>query len=331
MKAFIHIGKPGLQNTFYTDLTEVEPKKGEVKVRVKAAGLNHRDIWSLYRRGEEAGPVVLGSDGAGVIHSVGEGVENVHIGDEVMINPSLGWLHKSDAPPNEFEVIGVPSNGTFAEYIIIPAGNVEPKPKHLSWEEAGVFPVAALTAYRALFTRGKLQSHQTVLIPGIGSGVATFLLFMAKAAGSRVIVTSRSTKKCQQAIELGADIAIDSESDWNEALHGEKVDLIIDSVGVAIWDKALSVLKQGGTIVNLGATSGQKIEIDLRDLYFGQYNILGTTLGSHEEFIEMIQFVETHRIKPVIDRVYPHQETIKAFERMNEGSQFGKICLRMEY
>ncbi|SER82380.1 zinc-binding dehydrogenase [Psychrobacillus sp. OK032] len=330
MKAFIHIGKPGLENTCYTDMVEGEPKKGEVKVRVKAAGLNHRDIWSLYRRGEEAGPVILGSDGAGVIHSVGEGVENVRLGDEIIINPSLGWLHKSDAQPNEFEVIGVPTNGTFAEYIIIPAENVEPKPKYLSWEEAGVIPVAALTAYRALFTRGKLQSNQTVLVPGIGSGVAIFVMLMAKAAGARVIVTSRSTKKCQQAIKLGADLAIDSESDWNEALDGEIIDLIIDSVGAATWDKALSVLKKGGSIVNFGATSGQKVEIDLRNLYFGQYNILGTTLGSHKEFREMIQFVEKHEIKPVIDKVYYHKDTIKAFERMNEGSQFGKICLIMD-
>ncbi|MFD4818045.1 zinc-binding dehydrogenase [Peribacillus butanolivorans] len=154
-----------------------------------------------------------------------------------------------------------------------------------------MFPVAALTAYRALYTRGRLKNYQTVLVPGIKSGVTVFVLLMAKAAGARVIVMSRSTKKCQQAIELGADLAIHSESDWNEALNGEKVDLVIDSVGVATWGRVLSVLKQGGTFVNFGATSGPKIEIDLSHLYFGQYNILWTTLGSHEEFREMIQFI----------------------------------------
>ena len=330
MKAFIHKGKAGLEYTYFTEIEEREPQKSEVKVRLKTAGLNHRDIWTLYRRSEDAGPVVLGSDGAGVIYAVGEGVENVQIGDEVIINPSLRWPNKSDAPPDEFDVLGGPTDGTFAEYTIIPAENVEQKPKHMSWEEAGVFSLAALTAYRALFTRANLQANQTVLVPGIGSGVATFVLLMAKAAGARVIVTSRIKRKCKKAIELGADMAIDSECDWNEALKGENIDLIIDSVGQAIWEKALFVLKRGGTIINFGATSGRKVEIDLGNLYFGQYNILGTTMGSHKEFREMLQFVEKHRIRPVIDKVFPHENTIKAFERMNEGSQFGKICLKMD-
>ncbi|OUM92067.1 zinc-binding dehydrogenase [Parageobacillus thermoglucosidasius] len=331
MKAFIHQGNPGLENTFYTDMEVKEPNKGEVKVRLKTAGLNHRDIWNLYRRPEDAGPVVLGSDGAGVIEEVGPGVEHdVHVGDEVIINPSLRWPVKSDAPPSDFEIIGVPANGTFAEYIIVPAENVEPKPKHLSWVEAGVLPLAALTAYRALFTRGKLQPHQTVLIPGIGSGVATFALLMAKAVGARVIVTSRSEMKRKRAMELGADIAIDSESDWKEALSGEKVDLVIESVGPATWDKAMDALKVGGTIVSFGATSGDIVQINLRKLYFGQFNILGTTMGSHEEFREMLRFIEEHQIRPVIDIVYPLSAAKNAFKRMIEGMQFGKICLRIE-
>lgn len=330
MKAFIHVGQSGLENTRYTDIEEVEPKKGEVKVRVKTAGLNHRDIWTLHRRGENAAPVVMGSDGAGVIHAVGEGVENVHIGDEVIINPSLGWPHKSTTPPDGFEVLGVPSNGTFAEYVTIPAENVEPKPKHMTWEEAGVFPLAAITAFRALFTRGKLESQQTVMVPGIGSGVATFVLLMAKAAGARVIVTSRSEEKCRLALELGADLALDSGSNWKQLLKGEKVDLVIDTVGTAIWDKAMSVLKRGGSIVNLGATSGQKVEIDLRYLYGGQFNIMGTAMGSSEEFKEMISFVEKHGIKPVIDQVFPHEDTLGAFQRMDESTQFGKICIKVD-
>jgi zinc-binding alcohol dehydrogenase/oxidoreductase len=330
VKAFVHQGKPGLENTFYTDMDVREPNKGEVKVRLKTAGLNHRDIWNLYRRPEDAGAVILGSDGAGVIEAIGEDVENVQVGDEVIINPSLRWPVKSDAPPSDFEIIGVPTHGTFAEFITIPAENVEPKPKHLSWEEAGVLPLAALTAYRALFTKGKLQPRQSVLIPGIGSGVATFVLFMAKAVDARVIVTSRSEMKRKRAMELGADLAIDSESDWNEHLSGEKVDLVIDSVGPATWNKAMDALRAGGTMVSFGATSGEEVQINLRKFYFGQYHILGTTMGSHEEFREMLQFIEKHQIKPVIDNVYPLANTINAFKRMIDGVQFGKICLRIE-
>ena len=204
------------------------------------------------------------------------------------------------------------------------------KPKYLTWEEAGVLPLAALTAYRALFTRGKLQPHQSVLIPGIGSGVATFTLLMAKAVGAHVIVTSRSEIKRRQAIELGADLAIDSGSDWNESLLGEKVDLVIESVGPATLNKAIDSLRVGGTIVIFGATTGEEAQINLKTLYFGQFNILGTTMGSHEEFREMLQFIETYQIKPVIDQVYQLEDTINAFKRMEDGTQFGKIGLLIE-
>ena len=324
MKAFVHEGKSGIENTFYKEIKEQAPANGEVKVRLKSTGLNHRDIWNLYRRQEDAGAVVLGSDGAGVIEALGEDVTGVSIGDEVIINPSLHWPKKSDAPPDQFEIIGVPSNGTFAEYIVVPAENVEPKPKYLTWEEAGVLPLAALTAYRALFTRGKLQPHQSVLIPGIGSGVATFTLLMAKAVGAHVIVTSRSEIKRRQAIELGADLAIDSGSDWNESLLGKKVDLVIESVGPATLNKSIDSLRVGGTIVIFGATTGEEAQINLKTLYFGQFNILGTTMGSHEEFREMLQFIETYQIKPVIDQVYQLEDTINAFRRMRMEHNLGK-------
>ena len=329
MKAFVHKGNPGIENIHFTDLEESNPNKGEVKVRIKTAGLNHRDIWSLSRRKTHADAVVLGSDGAGIIEAVGEGVAGARVGDEVIINPSLNWPLKSDAPPVEFEIVGVPSHGTFAEYIVVPSENVEKKPTHLTWKEAGVLPLAALTAYRALFTRGKLQTNQTVLIPGIGSGVATYVMLMAKAVGARVIVTSRSESKMRSALELGADIAIHSESDWTKELQDEKVDLVIDSVGPATWGKVMQVLRIGGTLVNFGATTGEEVHINLKSLYFGQYNIIGTTMGSHEEFREMLQLVEKHQIKPVIDKVFSHADTLNAFKRMNKGSQFGKISLQI--
>lgn len=330
MRAYVHEGKPGLENTFFSELVEAEPKKGEVKVQIKTAGLNHRDIWNLYRRKENSEAVVLGSDGAGVICATGDGVKNVQIGDEVIINPSLRWHEKSDAPPVDFEILGVPANGTFAEFVIVQAENVEPKPKYLSWEEAGVLPLAALTAYRALVTRAKIKPFETVFIPGIGSGVATFGLLMAKAIGARVIVSSRSKDKCDRALELGADFAFDSNVDWKDYLSGEKFDVVIDSIGPATFDKSLEVLKPGGRMIVYGATSGKEVTINLQNLYFGQFNILGTTMGSQEEFREMLQFIEKHQIKPVIDQVYRFEDTMQAFHRMNEGKQLGKIGLKID-
>ncbi|MEH7112477.1 zinc-binding dehydrogenase [Neobacillus niacini] len=198
------------------------------------------------------------------------------------------------------------------------------------WEEAGVLSLAALTAYRALFTRRKLKPGQTVLIPEIGSGVAINLLIMAKAAGARVIGTSRSEIKCAQALERGADLTLLSDSDWKKELQGENVDLIIDSVGPATWERAVSVLRVGGTLVNFGATTGFEIKMDLRNLYFGQINILGSTMGSTEEYKEMLQFIERYQIRPVIDKVYQHADTLEALKRMSEGVQFGKIDLIIE-
>jgi zinc-binding alcohol dehydrogenase/oxidoreductase len=330
MKAFVHGGPPGFANTAYTDMEEREPGPGEVIVRLRAAGLNHRDLFMIERPRENAAPVVLGSDGAGIVDAVGEGVRNVRRGDEVVVNPSLRWPEKSDAPPPGFEVLGVPTHGTFAEKILLPAANVERKPSYLSWEEAGVLPLAALTAYRALFTRGKVKPGDTVLIPGIGSGVATFLLQMAKAVGARVWVTSRSENKRQRALELGADRALDSNTDWKESLNGERADLVIDSVGPATWNQSLRVLRPGGTMVTFGGSSGDVITMNIRTFFYGQYNLLGTTMGSAEEFREMLQFVEQHRIRPVIDSVYPLAEAKEALRRLAAAEQFGKIGLRME-
>ncbi|PTX55097.1 zinc-binding alcohol dehydrogenase/oxidoreductase [Melghirimyces profundicolus] len=325
MKAVVHHQPEGFDGLKVTAMEEPTPGPGEVTVALKASGLNHRDIWTLFRKRESSDPVILGSDGAGVVKAVGEGVESFRVGQEVVINPSLGWPVKSEAPPAGFEILGAPTHGTFAEEIRIRAENVEPKPTHLTWAEAGVLPLAALTAYRALFTRGQVKEGEHLLIPGIGSGVATFLLQMAKAAGARVTVTSRSEEKRKQALELGADAAIDSHGDWAEQMKGEQVDLVIDSVGPATFDQCLDRLRPGGRLVNFGETSGKTVEIPLRPFFFGQFTLMGTTMGSTEEFREMLRFVSEHRIRPVMDRTYPLSEARQAFLRMEEGKQFGKI------
>lgn len=330
MKAIIHHGPTGLDGVVFKDIETVPPAMGEVKVKLKFAGLNRRDLLVLNRRSEMDPAVILGSDGAGVVVEVGPGVDKLKVGDEVIINPSLRWPDQSDAPPQGFEILGHPEHGTFAEYITIAADQVEAKPENLSWEEAAVLPLSALTAYRVLFTRAKIQSGQKVLIPGIGSGVATYLVQMAKAVGAYVIVTSRSESNREKGLELGADLAIDSEGDWNEQLNGEKVDLVIESVGAATWDKSLGQLRPGGTIVVFGATAGDVVSFNLRTFFYGQFNLLGSTMGNAIEFRQMLKFVSEHGIRPVIDRVYPLSEGVAALQRLNEGDKFGKIVLSIE-
>lgn len=325
MKAVVHAEKSGLAGLVIREMEELYPKAGEVRVRLKTAGLNHRDLFVLVRHKPTDPPLVIGSDGAGVVDAVGEGVTGVEVGDKVVINPSLGWKEKSAAPPPGFEILGLPFHGTFAEQVVVPAENVAFKPDYLTWEEAGVLSLAALTAYRALFTQGQVREGMKVLIPGIGSGVATFLLQFAKAAGATVYVTSRSEGKCQKALALGADKAFDSNGDWEEALGGEKMDLVIECVGAATFNKSLKQLRPGGTIVTFGASAGDVVELNLRDFFYGQFRLFGTTLGSGEEYKDMLQFIQTHHIKPVVDRMYPLEQFAEALHHMEKAQQLGKI------
>lgn len=325
MKALLHAGQVGVEGLLFGETANKKPGAGEVRVKLKTAGLNHRDLFSLTKHQPTEPPLILGSDGAGVIDLIGVGVTGVTIGDEVMINPGIGWTEKSDAPPEDFEILGLPNDGTFAEQVIVPAENVVSKPEHLSWEEAGVLSLAALTAYRALFTRGKVQSGMKVFIPGIGGGVATFLLQFATAAGADVYVTSRSQAKREAAVKLGATAAIDSAAAWNEALNGMKMDLVIESVGAATFNQSLKQLRRGGTIVTFGSSTGDQLDFNLREFFYGQYNLLGSTMGSSEEYVEMLEFVKKHQIKPVLDKMYRLQEFADAFTRLEAAKQLGKI------
>ncbi|WP_283152989.1 zinc-binding dehydrogenase [Guptibacillus hwajinpoensis] len=331
MKGFVHGNEAGHKGLSFKDhIVESEPHKGEVKIKLKAAGLNHRDLFIPDRHDPKDPDVILGSDGAGVVVAVGEGVDEIHEGDEVIINPGLGWEKNSPVPPAGFQIVGFPGDGTFAETIVVPAENAVKKPENLTFEEASVIGLAGLTAYRSLFTRGQLRRGQTVFIPGIGGGVATFLLKFAKAAGARVIVSSRSESKRKAALRLGADRALADEEDWTEAAEDENVDLVIESVGAATFNRSLGVLKKGGTIVIFGSSTGDTIEFDLRSFFYGQYNLLGSTMGSAEEFLEMVSFVNEHSIKPIMDEVYSFDDIQKAFAHLSDSSQFGKISLSME-
>lgn len=330
MKAIVHHGQTGFEGLSYTDNQEAFTREDEIKIRMKTAGLNHRDLFVLTRHKADAAPLIIGSDGAGVVEEVGSRVTGFKAGDEVVVIPSLGWHKNTPAPPEGFEILGLPDDGTFAQKVVLPATNVVKKPTHLSWEEAGVLSLAAVTAFRALFTKGQLQKGETVFLPGIGSGVALLILKMAKAAGARVIVTSRHGEKREQALKLGADLALSSQEDWKEALQNETIDLAIDSVGAATFQKSLDVVKKGGRIVIFGASAGDAIQLNLRDFFYGQYTLLGSTMGSIEEFHDMLAFISEHRIAPVVDKVYPLEACVEAMKRLEEGQQFGKIGFAIE-
>lgn len=329
MKAIIHSGQSGLAGLQYTESISRAPEAGEVQIQLKSAGINHRDLFIMAGRGTQDTPLIPGSDGAGIIVAIGESVRGFAIGDEVIIHPTLGWEHASEVPTVP-DIVGGPTDGTLAQYITLPAANALPKPTHLSWEEAGVLPLSALTAYRALFTRGVLKKGEHVLIPGIGGGVATYALLMAVAAGAKVTVTSRSDAKRNEAQRLGAAQALDSYADWSRQNDLEPVDIILDSIGQAMFPKYFDIIRPSGRIVMYGASSGDDLTLPIRSIFFPQISLIGTSMGSREEFIQMLQFVEQHDIHPVIDGIYPLQDVAEAFERMEKGEQFGNLAILME-
>lgn len=311
------------------DMQEPTANNGEVIVRLKTAGINRRDLGLLKRYGDNPEALIIGSDGAGIIESVGVGVTDFAEGDEVIINPALRWYSNSDAPPAEFDILGMPDHGTFAEKIALSAEQIERKPAHMSWEEAGGLGLPALTGYRALFTKGQLQQGQTLFIPGAGSGVATFLIQYAKNAGARVVVTSRSEEKRQHALRIGADRAIATESEWVEELAGETIDLVIDSVGGATFNRSLDVLKKGGRIVIFGATTSDNVDFNLRSFFYGQYQLFGSTMGSRDELRELLVHMEQYDTHPAVDQVFALDHAQEAFDYLASGKQFGKVVLRI--
>lgn len=326
MKAYV------LQNGTLQLKQMPEPQIGaeEVVVALRAVGLNRRDLYIRNRVGNEENPLILGSDGAGVVEVVGANVTDVSVGDEVIINPSLRWKNKSAAPPTSFDILGMPDHGTFAEKIVISADQVERKPDYLTWKEAAVVSLAALTAYRALFTQGNLKSGETVFIPGGTSGVATYLIQFALAAGAKVIVTSRSEEKRKLAQTWGANIVLSSDADFQSELANETVDLVVESVGAATFNRSLSTLKKGGTIVVFGATTDDVVDLDLRAFFYGQYKLIGSTMGSKEELQEALQLMEKHRIQPIIGQTYHFDEIATAFADLTSNKYVGKLSVELD-
>jgi zinc-binding alcohol dehydrogenase/oxidoreductase len=310
------------------ELPDPEPGPGEARVDLVAAAVNRRDWW--IRRGGSADlPVVLGSDGAGVVSAVGSGVENVEVGNEVVINPSLGWGEHEYAPGPNFRILGVPDQGTYAERIVVDASQLRPRPRGYTWVESAALPLGGLTAWRAVVTHARARVDRTLLVPGAGGGVASFVIQIAAAIGARVLVTSSSTEKLERARSLGADGGADyREEDWPERLG--PVDAVIDSVGGAAWPGALRALRPGGRLVTFGDTAGEVAEVELARVFLSWIRIQGTTMGSPREFDALLRHAAEARWRPVVDSVFPLREAAAAHERLDAPDRFGKIVLAVD-
>jgi zinc-binding alcohol dehydrogenase/oxidoreductase len=306
------------------EVPDPEPGPGEVLVRLRAAALNHLDIW--VRRGLPSVPKprILGADGAGVVEALGEGVGGFEAGQRVVINPGLE--HGS-----MITVVGEHTDGTNAELIALPAEQVFALDEGLAWDVAAAFPLVYETAYRMLVTRAGLREGEWVLVWGIGGGVATAAFELARALGARTIVTSGAAWKLERARDWGADLAVDHDS--NDVVAAVKettgggVDVVVETVGEATWQRSLAAVAPRGRVVVCGATSGPNPPAQLHRFWWKQLDVLGSTMGTREDFLGAYELVRTGRARVHVDKVFPLSEIHAAHERLEAGEQLGKIVL----
>nr|WP_241841604.1 zinc-binding dehydrogenase [Pseudofrankia sp. BMG5.36] len=301
-----------------------EAAPGWSVVRLKAAALNWHDVLVRQGRYDSPLPHVPGADGAGV---------DAVTGDEVMVVPSLWWGEDVAAPGAGWEILGDRRNGTYAELVRVPRECVVPKPAGLSWAEAAALPLVGLTTYRALFTRAALKEGESLLVLGAGGGVATMAVSLASAVGARVVVTSSSQEKIDRARGLGAAAGVRYDHPgWPEdargLVGGRGFDVVLDSVGT--WEDALRALRPGGRLVVLGASRAEEARIAVRPYYFGQYSLLGTTMGSPQDFAGLMSVLASYNVPPpVVDRAFPLDEVVAAHERLESGAAFGRLVLEI--
>ncbi len=316
----------------------------DVRVAIRAAALNHLDLHVV--RGlpvEHRFPHILGADGAGVVDAVGADVRSVKPGDRVMINPGVSDYTCEYCRAGEhslcvnYRLLGEHVAGTLCESIVLPEQNLAIIPTvtpPLSWAEAAAFSLVTLTAWRMVVTRAQLKQGETALIWGIGGGVALAALRIAKLRGARVIVTSSSEAKLAAARQLGADVTLNHRtqkvSQEVRALTGKRgADVVIENVGEATWEESLRSLGRGGRLVSCGATTGPKVAIDLRRLFWYHWSILGSTMGNDAEYREIVRLLGSGELRPIVDRVFPLEQVRAAFERLDQGEQMGKIVIQI--
>ena len=334
MKALVLSRTEGPASTSLQDIDTPTPAAGEVRVSLRAASLNYRELW--ISRGQYPGmklPTGLGADGAGVIDAVGEGVDRALIGREVVLYPGLGWGDNPDYPAPGLGLYGMPLPGTIAEYICVPAANAFDKPACLSFEEAACLPTAGLTAWRALTVKARVAAGERVLVTGIGGGVATFACKFALALGAKVFVTSGSAENLLQAEALGASGGVSYREDkWGKALGklSGGLDVVVDGAPASSLSQYMRCLNFGARVVVYGSTGGVESTFSAPDLFLRHASILGTAMCTPDDFRDMLRFVEAQRLQPVIDRRYTLDESREAMIALETAHRMGKIVVTMQ-
>ncbi len=341
MKAIAMRAHGGPEVLKLEQLPDLEPRPGWAVVRVRAVALNHLDLW--VRRGWPglllSFPHVPGSDVAGVVESLGPGAEGWKPGDEVVLSPGLSCgrcrecLSGRDNLCRGFSILGEHVSGGYAEQVTVPAANLLAKPKGLSFEQAACIPLVFLTAWHALVARAGLRTGETVLVHAGGSGVGSAAIQIARLLGARVIATAGTDGKCEKALALGADHAVNYEKEdffaaVKKLTHRRGADVVFEHVGKKTWEKSLLAAAPGGRVVTVGATTGYDPLTDLRHVFYRQLSILGSTMGSKGELFDVLRFVGEGKLRPVLDRVMPLEEAARAQGLLSERAQFGKIVLQ---
>jgi len=343
MKALALTETGGLEHVAIVEMPRPSsPGPGEAMVRIHAAALNRLDLFVVDGLPGTAleFPHVLGSDGAGLVEAVGAGVSNVRLGDRAMLNPGISCgrcpacLDGEESLCETFRVLGEHRSGTVTEYVVLPAENLALVPDEMSWEQAAAFSLATLTAWRMLSTRARLVAGETVLIWGIGGGVAMAALKVAVLLGARALVTSGSDEKLAVAAREGASAMInhfsaDVPALVRELTGGRGADVVVDSVGEETWRRSQRALRRGGRFVSCGATTGPNIALDLRRLFWHQWSLLGSTLGNRREYAEVVRLAHQGKLWPVVDCSVPFSESRSAFERLHRGEQTGKLVIEV--
>lgn len=307
-----------------------EPRPGWVRVRLHRAALNRLDATMVDTRVELDRPGVFGSDGAGVVDAVGGGVTGVEVGAEVVVSPSLWWGPDRQAPGPDYEILGSPTDGTHAEHVVVPAGNALPKPARLSMAEAAALPMAGLTAWRGLVTRGRMAAGETVVVGAASSGVGTMAIQIATGLGARVVAVTSSADKSDGLRRLGADqVVLRTEPDFDDrlvAVTEGRADLALDPSG-ALWQPLLQALRPGGRLVAIGRMAAEIAQPRVQTVYWKQVDILGSSMGSPDDFRDLLAHVERSDWAPAIDSTYPLHAIQDAYARLDDPQRTGKVLL----